>query len=250
VSHAAQVEFFELVFNFVFPKQETKVQVIDFGSLDINGGPHRLLDSNACNYVGVDIDKGDNVSLVKRGELVDYPSSTFKIAMSSELFEHTPAWREIFYNMCRLTEPGGIVVFSCAGRFRPEHGTSRSDNGYSAPFVVAQGVEYYGNVTARDISRAFSLNYWFDRYRLVEAQNFNDTYFVGIRKNGTESELREFESLCRALDNRYNLSRFCGQYVFFKSFLFFKIPFLGPTLHRVKKSMNKPFSLFCKLFRV
>jgi SAM-dependent methyltransferase len=250
MAHAAQLEFFELVFSFFFPKQGSKVQVIDFGSLDINGGPHQLLDSSTCNYVGVDIDKGNNVSLVMRGELVDYPSSTFKIAISSELFEHTPAWREILYNMCRLTLPGGLVVVSCAGRFRREHGTSRSDNGYSAPFVVAQGVEYYENVTANDISRAFSLDYWFDRYRLYEAQNFNDTYFVGIRKNGTESELREFELLCCALDNRYSLSSFFGKYVFFKSFLFFKFPNLGPILHRVKNSISKPFSLFCKLFRV
>jgi SAM-dependent methyltransferase len=250
MAHAAQLKFFELVFSFVFPKQESKVQVIDFGSLDINGGPHQLLGSSTCNYVGVDIDKGDNVSIVMPGELVDFPSSTFKIAMSSELFEHTPAWREILYNMCRLTQPGGIVVFTCAGRFRREHGTSRSDNGYSAPFVVAQGVEYYGNVSASSISRAFSLDYWFDRYRLFEAQNFKDTYFVGIRKNGTESELREFESLCCALDNRYSLKSFFGQYVFFKSFLSSKTSFLRPILHRVKNQLVKPFSLFCKLFRV
>jgi len=229
------MEFFKLVFNIMLPKQGLKVSIIDFGSLDINGGPHRLLDSIDHNYVGVDIDEGDNVSLVRRGELVDFPSSTFKIAMSSELFEHTPVWREILYNMCRLAQPGGIVVLSCAGRFRPEHGTSRSDNGYSAPFVVAQGVEYYGNVTARNISQAISLDYWFDRYRLFEAQNFNDTYFVGIRKGGTESEIKDFELLSYALDNRYSLSRFLSKYVYFKSFLFFKFPFLGIILHRVKK---------------
>ena len=235
MSHAEQMEFFELVFNFVLPKQKLKISIIDFGSLDINGGPHRLLNSFDCNYVGVDIDEGENVSLVKRGELVDFPSSTFKIAMSSELFEHTPAWREIFYNMCRLTQPGGIVVLSCAGRFRPEHGTSRSDDGYSAPFVVAQGVEYYGNVTARDILQAISLDYWFDKYKLIEAHNFNDTYFVGIRKDGTESEIKDFESLCCTLDKHYSLSRLVNQYVFIKSFFYFKFPRLGTTLHRVKK---------------
>jgi SAM-dependent methyltransferase len=235
VAHAEQTEFFELVFRSMLPKQDTKINIIDFGSLDINGGPHQLLDSIDHNYVGVDIDEGDNVNMVKHGELVDLPSSIFKIAMSSELFEHTPVWREIFYNMCRLTQPGGIVVLSCAGRFRPEHGTTRSDNGYSAPFVVAQGVEYYGNVTARDISKAIPLDYWFDRYRLFEAQNFNDTYFVGIRKGGIESEIKNFESLCYALDNRYGLSRFFSKYVLFKSFLFFKFPFLGVILHRVKK---------------
>ena len=235
MSHAEQTEFFELVFNIMLSKQDLKVSIIDFGSLDINGGPHRLLNSFDCNYVGVDIDEGENVSLVKRGELVDFPSSTFKIAMSSELFEHTPAWREIFYNMCRLTQPGGIVVLSCAGRFRPEHGTSRSDDGYSAPFVVAQGVEYYGNVTARDLLQAIPLDYWFDKYRLIEAHNFNDTYFVGIRKGGMESEIKNFESLCYVLDKRYSLSQFFSKYVLLKSFLFFKFPHLGTILNRVKK---------------
>ena len=235
MSHAEQIEFFDLVFTFVLPKQNSKISIIDFGSLDINGGPHRLLDSIDCNYVGVDIGEGKNVSLVKCGELVDFPSSTFKIAMSSELLEHTPAWREIFYNMCRLTQPGGIVVLTCAGRFRPEHGTSRSDNGYSAPFVVAQGVEYYGNVTTKDILQAISLDYWFDGYRLFEAQNFNDTYFVGIRKGGTQFELKNFESLCRKLDQRYKLSHLVRRYVFFKSFFFFKFPRLGIVFHRVKR---------------
>jgi SAM-dependent methyltransferase len=206
------------------PKSETRI--IDFGSLDINGGPHRLLESIDCEYTGVDLDEGDNVDLICRGELVDYPTASFDIAMSSELFEHTPTWREIFYNMCRLTKPGGIVVISCAGRFREEHGTSRSDKGASAPFVVRQGVEYYGNVSARNLRRAISLDSWFDRYELFENYWPHDTYFVGIRKGSAEMVLENFDLLIIELQKLYRHGYLVSPMLTLHSLLFRRFPIL------------------------
>ena len=157
MSHPEQMVFFEMVFDSFLQTKGSETRIIDFGSLDINGGPHRFLTSTNCKYIGVDLEEGPNVNLVGRAELIDHQTASFDIAMSSEMFEHTPTWREAFYNLCRLTKPGGIVVISCAGRFRPEHGTSRSDAGYSAPYVVSQGVEYYANVSAKDLRKAISL---------------------------------------------------------------------------------------------
>jgi SAM-dependent methyltransferase len=227
------MKFFELVFNAVLPKS-TITRIIDFGSLDINGGPHLLLEPFNCEYIGVDLDEGANVSLVSRGELVDLPTESFDIAMSSELFEHAPTWREIFFNMCRLTKSGGIVVLSCAGRFRREHGTTRSDNGFSAPFVVRQGVEYYGNVSAGDIRRAISLDSWFDRYGLYENYWSHDTYFVGIRKGGTDQALENFELLINQLENHYSRSSFVSQILILKSLLFRRFPILVRIRDRLR----------------
>ncbi len=219
------MKFFELVFNAVLSKS-TAIRIIDFGSLDINGGPHLLLEPFNCEYIGVDLADGANVNLVSRGELVDYQSMSFDIAMSSELFEHAPTWREIFFNMCRLTKSGGIVVLSCAGRFRPEHGTTRSDKGFSAPFVVREGVEYYGNVSARDLRSAISLDSWFDRYGLFENHWSHDTYFVGIRKGGTDQTLENFELLINQLENLYSRSYFVSQILILKSLMYRRLPIL------------------------
>lgn len=226
MSHAHQMRFFELVFNAVLRRSGTRI--IDFGSLDINGGPHRLLNLIECEYIGVDLDNGANVNLVLSGELVDYPTKSFDIAMSSELFEHAVTWREIFYNMCRLTKPGGIVVLSCAGRFRPEHGTSKSDNGFSAPFVVSSGSEYYKNVSAKDIKNAISLDIWFDLYGLYENHGYpQDTYFVGIRKGSTEPASENLKLLIDSLDIFYSQSYFVSKFLILKSFIISRVPILG-----------------------
>jgi SAM-dependent methyltransferase len=217
-------------------ENSSKIRIIDFGSLDINGGPHRLLDLVSCEYIGVDLDEGPNVSLVSRAELVDFPTGTFDIAMSSELFEHAPLWREIFYNMCRLTRPGGVVVLSCAGRFRKEHGTTRSDHGYAAPFVVNQGVEYYRNVSAMDMKKAISLENWFEKYEIFENLKSQDTYFVGIRKGGIQFEVDIFASLIDSLRLRYSVPIYRSQILILRSFLFFKYSSLllkYPILQRI-----------------
>lgn len=219
------MKFFELAFDALLPKSRT-TRIIDFGSLDINGGPHLLLEPFKCKYIGVDLDEGANVNLVSRGELVDYSSASFDIAMSSELFEHAPTWREIFYNMCRLTKPGGIVLLSCAGRFRPEHGTTRSDKGLSAPFVVSQGVEYYGNVSGKKLRSAISMESWFDRYGVFENHWSHDTYFVGIRKGSTDQALANFELLINDLEDLYSRSFPLSQILILKSLIFKRIPIL------------------------
>lgn len=226
MSHEEQMEFFQFVFTSVLRGTAAGIRIIDFGSLDINGGPHRLLNSIDCEYIGVDLDEGANVDLVSRGELVDYSTASFDVAMSSELFEHAPTWREIFYNMSRLTKPGGIVVTTCAGRFRQEHGTTRSDNGYSAPFVVRQGVEYYKNVSAKDIRSSIALESWFDNYPVYENHWSCDTYFVGIRKGSTSPALENFGLLITQLDSLYKHSFIVSQILIFKTLLFRKFPIL------------------------
>jgi len=199
------MEFFGTVFAAVLPDMKTKIRIIDFGSLNINGGPHQLLDTVNCEYIGVDIAKGENVDLVMRAELVDYSSATFNITMSSELFEHTPMWREIFYNMCRLTQPGGIVVFSCAGRHRAEHGTTRSDN-------------------------------WFDSYGLFENTDVSDTYFVGIRKGASLDSQKNFESLINSLNSQYRHQFYIseGKYLIFRKI----IPTIRIYLYHILKILK------------
>lgn len=205
MAHQEQMNFFEKVFKSGTSHFESGQSVIDFGSLEINEfkGPHIFVDRNKLHYLGVDLDKGPNVDIVERGELVSFQSGTFDIAMSSELFEHAPSWKEIFVNMCRLTKPGGLVIWSCGGRMRREHGTTRSDGGYAAPFVVDQGVEYYKNVSAHAASKALAFSEWFDLYEVYENFKSFDTYFIGLRKGANSTDYKIIQKLISEFDVTY-----------------------------------------------
>jgi SAM-dependent methyltransferase len=204
MAHFEQTQFFHSVFD-TFPeifKTNSGFKIIDFGSLNINGGPHDHIVNT--QYVGVDLGPGPNVDLVSPGELVDLPSLSFDAAISSECFEHNPFWKETFMQMCRLTKPNSIVAFTCAGIGRKEHGTSRSDNGTSAPLVVEMGREYYHNVSKREVLSSLNVSGWFDSYFCFENFKNKDTYFMGIRSGSDSVYLERFNQLGRQLEIQYS----------------------------------------------
>jgi SAM-dependent methyltransferase len=179
MAHQQQQEFIETVLSemsFTGP-----LDVLDFGSLDINGGVRQLISAD-WKYTGVDLEIGPNVDIACPAQLVDLKSEQFDICFSSELFEHTPFWKEIFAQMCRLTKPGGVVIFTCAGIGRKEHGTSRSDGGYSSPFTVSMGDEYYRNVGKFEAKNSIAINSWFTEFGFYEEYRIHDLYFVGVKK--------------------------------------------------------------------
>lgn len=191
MSHADQIRFFDIVARH-FPDHFAG-RVIDIGALDINGGPHERISPQ--EYIGVDLASGPNISLVAKGEDVDLPSGSFDVAMSSECFEHNPHWRATLHNMIRMTRSSGLVVFSTATRGRPEHGTSRSDGGWAAPLAVADGQEYYANVTPRQVNACLDDSMMKSRFTVINDRIF-DLYFVGI-KGAAESGDRDRLEKCR-----------------------------------------------------
>jgi hypothetical protein len=54
MSRLAQIKIFDLVFDAVLPR--TTIRIIDFGSLDIKGGPQLLLEPFNFEYISVDLD--------------------------------------------------------------------------------------------------------------------------------------------------------------------------------------------------
>lgn len=172
MAHRAQHHFFELVKE-AYPDKFIWSNVCEIGSLDINGSIRGLFEY--ANYVGFDVAPGPAVDYAVYGEDVYYPDNSFDITVSSECFEHAETWREIFGNMKRMTKRGGLVVFTCAGTGRPEHGTSRSDVG-SSPLTVAAGIEYYGNLTPADFKEEDLQGL---DYQFYENTVSCDLYFVG-----------------------------------------------------------------------
>jgi SAM-dependent methyltransferase len=200
--HADQMRFFDLVIA-QFP-QHFAGRVLDIGSLDINGGLNDRFD--AKEYIGVDIGPGENVHLVAHGENLDLPTGSFDVVMSSECFEHNPAWRATLNNMIRMARPGGLIAFSCATTGRPEHGTSRSDRGFGAPLAVEVGQEYYANVAPSQVWKCIDRPMLAGGFTAVNDRIF-DLYFVGIKAPGdgaSRSALATCERLVRDTFESYS----------------------------------------------
>lgn len=148
MAHGAQRVFIEKV-KAVRPDSFVWKNVLEVGSLDINGTVRDFF--SYCNYVGVDVGPGPGVDFAVLGEEVAYPDDSFDVTVTTECFEHAEAWKDIWKNMVRMTKPGGLILMTCAGTDRPEHGTSRSDVG-SSPLTVGLGREYYKNLTPEDFT--------------------------------------------------------------------------------------------------
>jgi|AntAceMinimDraft_13_1070369.scaffolds.fasta_scaffold46178_1 SAM-dependent methyltransferase len=199
MAHTDQIQFFKLVID-RFPNAFSE-KVIDIGSNDINGGPHRYV--NASEYIGVDLGPGENVDLVSKGEDVDYATGYFDVSMSSECFEHAPTWRAILINMIRMTRPGGLIVFSCATTGRPEHGTTRTDGGFAAPLAVSEGQEYYANVTPRQVRDVIGPTLLNDYFIEIRDRMF-DLYFVGIKPETSPNDRSTLQDCRDAVHRKYS----------------------------------------------
>jgi SAM-dependent methyltransferase len=201
VAHREQLNFFKKCFHHFpefFDNRESKV--VDFGSLDINGGPHNFINAE---YLGTDIGPGPNVDIVCPGQELSFGTATFDAAISSQCFEHNPFWRECLAQMARLTKPGGIVIWSAAGIGCVRHGTADSrDNGVSAPYIASTS-DYYRNVDARSARRAINHDGWYSDYLFLENFKSYDTYFVGIRKTPSVNLQDRFSNLKETLVQEY-----------------------------------------------
>lgn len=208
------MDFFESVFITFkeFIESQNFQGVIDLGSHDSSGGPHNLLPIGT-RYVGVDLSAGDNVHLISPIELLDLPSLSFSIAISSEVLEHNPFWRETLFQLCRLSSPGGLVVWTCAGIGRKEHGTSRSDGGITAPFVIQLGREYYKNISAHEAENSFDHSLWFSAWQYFENFESRDTYFVGLRIGNSDIEMTNFQQFIEELRPKYVTNRTLRSYL-------------------------------------
>jgi|ERR1044072_2638470 SAM-dependent methyltransferase len=186
MAHDAQRVFVNAVKS-AYPDHFTNTRVVEMGSLDINGTVRDFF-TDPIWYVGIDVGPGPGVDVVANGKDYDHDGDYFDVAISAECFEHNPDWRETFLNMKRLVKPGGLVIFTCAGKDRPEHGTSRSDVG-SSPLTVEIGWEYYRNLEASDFHEhdlvGLDYQFYYEPYA-------KDLYFVG-RKDAPLNEIERGE---------------------------------------------------------
>lgn len=170
MSHQAQLDFVAIVRG-MYPDYFVRKQVLEIGSLNINGSIRQFFEQ--CAYVGVDLGEGRDVDVVAKGEDLTYDDGSFDVVASCECFEHNPEWVATLNNMIRMSR--GLVFFSCATTGRPEHGTPRTSP-QDAPFCG----EYYRNLTEEDVRNAIDLSV-FEDYQFLTNDKAFDLYFWGVK---------------------------------------------------------------------
>jgi SAM-dependent methyltransferase len=162
-----------------FPHYFKSTNVLEVGSLDINGSIRRSFSD--CSYVGVDVAPGNGVDEVCQGQDLSYPSNRFDVVVSCECMEHNPFWAETMSNMLRMTKPNGLVIMTCATTGYEEHGTTRT-TAHHSPLTVGIGWEYYRNLSSNDLEDGVNLKGWFSDYIVLQNWDAISLYFVGIKR--------------------------------------------------------------------
>lgn len=183
MAHQQQIDFCKSVKD-LHPKMFNDVDVLDIGSLDINGNNRYLFDNVGC-YTGIDIGPGKNVDYVCSGHLWKHPQGRqYDVIISTECFEHDKHYAETLRNAYNLLKSGGLLMFTCAAPGRPEHGTTRTSPPDS-PFTN----DYYKNLSKEDIIQAFevsgvdSIGDVFSQFFFQTRSDFpQDLYFWGIKR--------------------------------------------------------------------
>ena len=154
------------------------VDVVDIGSLDINGNNRYLFEG--FTYTGVDIGEGKNVDVVSKGHEFK-PGKQYDVVISTECFEHDVYWKETIANCIELTKPGGLFIFTCATTGRQEHGTTRTTP-QDSPFSHTLFNDYYMNLTEHDVRQVPNFDESFSEMAFSTNNHTKDLYFYGIKK--------------------------------------------------------------------
>lgn len=181
MAHRQQTEFCKNIRK-IFPEYFSDRNVLDIGSLDINGNNRFLF--NSCGYVGLDVGEGPNVDVISVGHLYNSSDESYDTIISTEVFEHDMFYEDTIRNVIRMLKPGGAFIFTCASTGRPEHGTRKSDGSYAAPLLLQISEEwsdYYKNLTEDDIKSIRGFIESFPDGVFQYNSEVGDLYFFGIK---------------------------------------------------------------------
>lgn len=180
MAHLQQKQFCTTIKN-RFPTFFINKNVLDCGSLDINGNNRYLFEN--CSYLGIDVGVGCNVDIITPIHEFQYPDSSFDFIISTECFEHDLYYEKSLKNICRLLKSGGMFLFTCATIGRKEHGTERTSPSDS-PFTsnIIEWSNYYKNLDEMDIRIALNIDEIFITYEFGVELSHHDLTFWGIKK--------------------------------------------------------------------
>lgn len=177
MAHPEQQQFLKSV-KAKFPEKFKGVDVLDVGSLDINGNCRFLFEN--CTYTGIDLGKGPNVDIVSKGHEFN-PGKQYDVVISCECFEHDQHWAETIMNCIRLTKSNGLFIFTCAYDGRHEHGTKRTTP-QDSPFSHVIFSDYYMNLNEHLVQAIPGFVESFIYYGFSHHLGTRDLYFFGLKQ--------------------------------------------------------------------
>ncbi|MFA5817188.1 MAG: class I SAM-dependent methyltransferase [Bacteroidales bacterium] len=165
-----RVKDFILGIKQIHPEFFRDADVLDCGSLDVNGNNRPFfIDSH---YTGIDIVDGKNVDVVTR--VCDYtPNKLFDVVISTEMLEHDESFDESLQKMFWFLRPGGLLIITAAGLGREEHGTT-NHHPKDSPLTH----DYYQNLDAVDFTAWLPTDF-FSEWQLSHINT--DIRFYGIK---------------------------------------------------------------------
>jgi len=168
----------------IMPQYFSNIKVLDVGSRNVNGTNRYLYDSTV-RYEGLDITPGDNVDHV--GYVHEWTTTdkyyTYDSVISTDMLEHDRNWLKSIQAMLYLLKPGGLLVLTCAGEGRAEHGTSTHN-----PEASIGTNDYYQNLTPLMMREAFLPELTCSTWQYNVSTNTlgpgYDTRFFGVKLKG------------------------------------------------------------------
>lgn len=169
-----EVTKFCLEIKETYPEYFIGSEVLDVGSININGTNKGLFEN--CNYIGIDLIKGDNVDVVTPCHLM---TGKYDVIISTEAFEHDMYFEKSIKNIMQMLKPFGLFLFTCATTGRQEHGTINKLPGDSATTQIDGWENYYRNVTKNDVEKIILP--FMDDYEFRKVNT--DLQFYGFKKS-------------------------------------------------------------------
>lgn len=165
-----------------YPHFFKEKKVLEVGSLDINGSIRPYFEN--CDYTGLDLGEGKGVDIV--GPIHEHHIGTldtgqiiywaYDVIVSTEMLEHDVHWKESLVSMYNNLKPGGLLILTCAGPNRHEHGTKRTTP-QDSPFTT----DYYRNISMKDFMEVLPLPKNFADFKLNLVRGDTDLQFYGIK---------------------------------------------------------------------
>jgi SAM-dependent methyltransferase len=176
MAHQSQIDFCQSVRE-KFPTHFNNIEVLDIGSLDINGNNRYLF--HKCRYLGIDIVEGKNVDKVR--SCADHLSKPqyeahYDVIISTEALEHDATWESDLQLMYWALKPGGLLLLTAAGDGRPEHGTKKH-----TPENSPGTIDYYCNISNWMAEKILKPS-MFQVYYMGQDKKDFDFQFYGIKK--------------------------------------------------------------------
>jgi SAM-dependent methyltransferase len=168
-----EIDHFVASVKEAMPKYFNGTNVLEVGSQDINGSVRKHFTN--CKYLGLDLGEAPGVDLVE--DIIDFSRpEEYDVVISSEMLEHCITWEGALRQMYSNLKSGGILIITCAGPTRQEHGTRRT-----SPADSQFTLDHYRNISIEDLRSILPPKFFKDQ-SLGLYRGAADLYFYGVKK--------------------------------------------------------------------